>query len=296
MTRVLIVNADDFGLAECVNRGIEKAHREGILTSATLLSNGPAFSDAVERIGRAADLGVGLHLNLLRGRPVAPPDRVAALVGADGRMHGGFLSAGLRSCSRAFRQAAEYEYNAQIEKALRAGVRLTHLDSEKHHAVWPPLARVVERLAIRHGIPALRRPAEAVWTCLRRMPGVRVRGLMSAAVVRSVAAMRRARLATPGRFFGQVHIGAMDEAVWLRLLDALAEGVTEVMTHPGFYLPQELSAAAAEMGASWIDARREAELRALCSERVRAAVQRNAIDLRTFAACATGSAHPSSAA
>lgn len=292
MTRTLIVNADDFGLADCINQGIEKAHRDGILTSATLLANGPAFLDAIERARRNPDLGIGLHLNLLRGRPIASPDAVATLLNAEGRFRGSFLSTGLRCCSRAFRKAAEIEYNAQIEEALQTGLRLTHLDSEKHHAAWPALARIVERLAAKHGIPAVRRPAESVWFSVRRLPAWSIERVLQALFLRGVAEFRRPRIATPDYFFGQTHIGAMDETVWEPLLAALPEGITEVMTHPGFCVPDELFRVGREMGASWIDTRRESELRALCSEQVISCVKQRGIQLRTFVACAAASNPP----
>ncbi|HOI45659.1 MAG TPA: ChbG/HpnK family deacetylase, partial [Candidatus Aminicenantes bacterium] len=87
MKRV-IVNADDFGLCQGVNRGIVLAHQKGILTSATLMANMPGFDEAVEMARDHPRLGVGVHLNLLRGEPVTPARDVASLVRADGFLHG----------------------------------------------------------------------------------------------------------------------------------------------------------------------------------------------------------------
>ena len=67
----LILNADDFGLTEGVNEGIIRAHREGVLTSTTLMANAPAFDDAVQRARANRELGVGCHLVLAGGPPVA---------------------------------------------------------------------------------------------------------------------------------------------------------------------------------------------------------------------------------
>ena len=84
MKRRLIVNADDFGLSPGVTRGIVHAFRNGVLTSTTMLVNMPHFDDAVEAARANPELGVGVHLTLLWGRPVLAPERVPSLVEPDG--------------------------------------------------------------------------------------------------------------------------------------------------------------------------------------------------------------------
>ena len=76
----LIVNADDLGWTDGVNRGIVEAFRHGIVTSASLLANGAAFAGGVEAARSAPGLGVGIHLNLSDGPPVAEPATVASLI------------------------------------------------------------------------------------------------------------------------------------------------------------------------------------------------------------------------
>src|ERR1700751_1771878 len=85
----LIVNADDLGWTEGVNRGIAEAHRNGIVTSASLLANGAAFASGVELARSTPRLGVGVHLNLSDGEPVAPRELVATLVSEKGEFTGG---------------------------------------------------------------------------------------------------------------------------------------------------------------------------------------------------------------
>lgn len=80
----LIVTADDFGAAREVNEAVEIAHRDGILTAASLMVGAPAAFDAAERAKRMPDLRVGLHLVLVEGRPVLPPHTIPDLVGRDG--------------------------------------------------------------------------------------------------------------------------------------------------------------------------------------------------------------------
>src|ERR1700736_6567461 len=89
LVKNLIVNADDLGWTEGVNRGITEAHRNGIVTSTSLLANGPAFASGAEMARSTPGLGVGVHLNLSDGAPVAPRELVASLVNDEGRFEGG---------------------------------------------------------------------------------------------------------------------------------------------------------------------------------------------------------------
>ncbi len=305
--RRLIVNADDFGFSESVNAGIARAHAQGILTSATLLANGAAFRDAVRTAAEHPALGVGIHLNLVRGKPLSPPDTVPLLMDAAGC----FRRFRVRRLTRAFLAQAEREYRAQFEKVLEAGIVPTHADFEKHHAWQGPLYRLAGRLAAEYGAVGLRTLSEPVWFAVRRVgwPGFRRAGL--AALLRAGFALgggaHGATCARPDWFFGQTHIGGMTERLWLRLLSALPPGVSEVMTHPGEATdghpeeaagghpgeatgghPEEATdghpgeATDGHPGASWIDACRAAELEALVSPSVRAAATSPTLSLITY--------------
>ena len=82
--RALIVNADDYGLTAGVSRGILDAHRRGIVTSTTLLVNRPVDPALIDQL-KASGMGVGLHMNLTLGPPVAPAKRVGSLVDGEGK-------------------------------------------------------------------------------------------------------------------------------------------------------------------------------------------------------------------
>lgn len=280
--RRLIVNADDFGLSPAVNSGILAAHTEGILTSATLLANAPAFDEAVAIAKKTPSLGVGVHLNLVRGKPLSPVGEVPALVSADGVLR----RFRLRRLTPGFLRAAAAEYRRQVEKVVAAGIRPTHIDFEKHHAWQAPLYRVACQVAAEQGIPAVRTFREPVAWSVRRLgwPGWKRAGM--AAFLRSGFQLGGGAglLAAPDRLLGQTHIGAMNEAAWLKLLQFLPEGTTEVMTHPGEAEAGEDSA----MGASWLGEGRVVELAALCSPRVKEAVTRGGIELATFGVFGAG--------
>src|SRR5262245_50980457 len=153
----LIVNADDFGLSEGINQAVMLGHRQGIITSATLLANGAGFATAVEMASTAGSLGVGVHLNLTEGAPVSAPSGIPSLVNTRGL----FTHTVEQLCWHSLVGSlslleVERELRAQIEKVLAAGVAITHLDSHKHVHLTPAIGRIVLRLAIAYGIMGLR--------------------------------------------------------------------------------------------------------------------------------------------
>lgn len=131
-TRLLIVNADDFGLNDAATDGIAETHLAGSVTSTTLMVNAPAAVRAAEFAQAHPALGVGLHFNLTWGRPVAPLELVPALVSADGtfleraalarRLLGGSVPRG----------QIQTELRAQVRALSALGVYASHVDSHQH--------------------------------------------------------------------------------------------------------------------------------------------------------------------
>jgi chitin disaccharide deacetylase len=270
----LIVNADDLGWTKGVNRGIAEAHRNGIVTSASLLANGCAFDDGVEIARDLPRLGVGVHLNLSDGKPVAPAERVKNLAGENGEFSGGPESIFFRLTAKSLSpKEVEIEWNAQIEKVRAAGVRPTHLDGHKHVQMLPGLFGVALRLAKKHGIEAVRvsHEASALRTALTGgnestsvvlKQGVQARGLkLLARDARKVA--ERSGIATSDYFCGIAQTGVLTKKGVLQLLANLPEGTTELMCHPG-YADGDLKNSATRLQAS-----RQAELEILTDNEVR---------------------------
>ncbi len=274
--KALIINADDFGLSAGVNEGVVQAHQHGILTSATLLGNAPGFNHAVQLAKENPRLGVGVHLNIVRGRPLSPAATVPDLLNS----HGEFRRFRFRFFNQAILAQAEREYRRQIETILAAGIVPDHVDFEKHHAWQKPLYTLVARLAEDYGIPAIRWLREPVAWAIRRIgwPGLRRAGMAS--VLRSGVQLfgGTTNLIHPEHFLGQTHIGCMDAAAWLRLLDNVPDGVSEVMTHPGLSSEEDTG-----MGHSWLGQSRQRELQALTSDAVVAKVQQCGLACITFA-------------
>jgi hopanoid biosynthesis associated protein HpnK len=243
--RNLIVNADDLGWTAGVNRGIAEAHRNGIVTSASLLANGEAFAEAAKLTRDARGLGVGVHLNLNDGPPVAPRKSVASLVNNSGEFAGGpdGLLVKIATHGISMREV-ELEWNAQISKVCDAGIDPTHLDGHKHVHMLPGLFEIALRLAKRHSIGAIRVSHEAsslraaLSTGERRAAvvlkqGVQARGLkLMARDARQQA--ERAGVSTADYFCGIAQTGELTKEGVARLLSSLPEGTTELMCHPGY--------------------------------------------------------------
>jgi predicted glycoside hydrolase/deacetylase ChbG (UPF0249 family) len=261
----IIVNADDFGWSAGVTEGILTAHREGVVTSTSLMVNMPAAEAAVRRLVEVPRLGVGVHLNISQG-PALSSAGTAALAGRDGVMDRPAVAVILACMARPrLLQAVEAEFDAQIRWALDHGIRPTHLDSHRHAHGYPPILRRVVALAKRYEIAFVRRYAE-------RLPGV---GWPPAAMrqrciarVLNVLGLRNASKWPTVRgthaTWGVAHTGRID-ARWLLLAaQRIGPGITEIMVHPGF--PDETSA-----GDTRLIEQRRTELAALCDPNVRRA-------------------------
>jgi hypothetical protein len=246
-TRHLIVNADDFGLTAGVSRGILEAHERGIVTSTTLLVNRHVDGALIAAL-KGTRLGVGLHLNLTLGAPVTSASRVPSLVSAEGQL----VRDAREVARRAKPEEIERELRAQVEAfAGLLGRAPTHLDSHHHVGRHSPIREVVWSLAKELGVPVRSQDDE----------------------VRREA--RTAGLRTPDHFFGE----SGPDPYWsaerlLAHVNALPEGVSEFMTHPGYF--------DADLAYSRYGKQREVELQGLTDPAVRRAVEAGRINLCHF--------------
>jgi len=259
--RNLIVNADDLGWTEGVNRGIAEAHRNGIVTSASLLANGAAFESGVELARSTPALGIGVHLNLSDGEPVGPKELLTSLLNDKTEFEGKPESLLLRLARRSLPiEEVELEWDAQIQKVRDAGIEPTHLDGHKHVQMLPGLFEVALRLAKKHGIVAIRVSHEE--SRLRRALSAGAKQKGSAVMKQGVQARAlkflardaheqadRLGIATADYFCGIAQTGELTCQGVLRLLEILPEGTTEFMCHPG-YLDAELAKSATRLQAS----------------------------------------------
>jgi predicted glycoside hydrolase/deacetylase ChbG (UPF0249 family) len=159
--RFLVINGDDLGFAPGVNRGIFEAHAAGTVTSASMMVNTPAFGDAVEQLRRDAPrLGVGLHLNLVCGAPLAAvPSRVDA---ETGRLHSLDVLARRAIAGQIDAADVRRECEAQLAALAAAGIAATHIDSHRHAHAMPGILPAVAAVAQEAGIGIVRRPLDRV--------------------------------------------------------------------------------------------------------------------------------------
>lgn len=251
--RQLIICADDFGRDIAVNEAVEQAHRDGVLTVASLMVGAPATADAVERAKRLPELGVGLHLVLADGVPLLAAAEVPALIGADGAFDPNMVRAGFRFYfSPAARRQLAAEIRAQFEAFRATGLPLDHVNGHKHVHLHPTVARLVVEIGRDYGLRAVRLPFEPVVPLRLAAPAEKPAAPAWSPVV-SVLRRRldRASLARNDQVFGIAWTGEMVEDRLLALLPHLPKGISEIYSHPacggaslvpGYRHAEELSA------------------------------------------------------
>ena len=240
--RRLIVNADDFGLTKGVNRAIVEAHSQGIVTSSTLMANGRAFGDAVQRVTSATRLSVGCHVVLVDGSPLfekintTPSDEKFK----DGRFYESLNGFAVRLVTgRINDDDIEAEATAQIRKLQAAGIVVSHLDTHKHTHILPRVLRPLLRAARACGVSAIRNPFGPVHISVvakrprlwKRFSQVTVLNRLGTSFGKSVAA---AGILTPDGTVGIVATGAMDLRLFESIVSSLPEGTWELVCHPGY--------------------------------------------------------------
>ena len=276
------MTGDDFGISPEVNEAIERAHRQGVLRAASLMVAAPAFEDAVERARRLPELGVGLHVVLVNGRPALPPARVPDLVDERGEFQTDLVAAGFKFFFHPrIRKQLEAEIRAQFERFASTGLRLDHVDAQCHMHVHPTIFAMLLRIGKEYGMPGIRIPREPFLLSYRAAgnDGFRKRLGNSMLTEPWLALMRmRARaagIACNDYAFGVNDPGAMTEDRVVRMIDALPDGVTEMLFHPATG-----PFAGADAGTEHFEW--AAELAALTGSRVRDAIARRGAGQVTY--------------
>ena len=237
MRRRLIVTVDDFGLSVPVNDAIERGHREGIVTAASLMVAEAAAADAVARARANPTLAVGLHVVVVAGRPLLPPERVPDLVGADGLFSSALARAGMRYFfSPRARRQLEAEIRAQFEAFRSTGLRLDHVNAQCHYHLHPTVLGLILKVARDYGRPPMRLPDEPFGPSWRATHE-NYRGRLAHAMFLSPflglmkARMRASGVAHNDHVFGFNDTGRMTQERVLGFLAQLPPGTTEMYFH-----------------------------------------------------------------
>lgn len=225
-------------MSPAVNEAIEKAHRQGILTAASLMVGADAAADAIDRAGRLPTLRVGLHLVLVDGSPVSPIETIPGLVDSQGKFSSHLVTAGIRFfLSPKVRRQLETEIRAQFQAFQKTGLPLDHVNAHHHMHLHPIVLRALLKVGKDYGIRAVRLPYEPPilsWRASRKALLLRILAwlfLFPWLMVLKIR-LRKAKVRSSDIIFGLYDDGHMDLNLVLRFLRDLPQGVTEIYFHP----------------------------------------------------------------
>ena len=277
----LIVNADDFGLSGGANRAVIRAYREGILTSTSLMVSGRACAEAVTLARENPGLQVGLHLTLLQGQAVLPPEELPGLVDREGNFPTDPVLTGMRYFfQRSLREQLQREIEAQILRFRETGLPLSHIDGHLNIHMHPTVFSILAELMPKYGISSFRLTRENLAkdpaSDGTRRFGRRLDAFIFARLAENCRpVLDRLGICYADEVKGLLNSGRMTEEYLLKVLDGLGTGCTEIYFHPGCLPDPELAA--------WMpDYLHEEELAALISRKVRNKIAVQQIQLGNY--------------
>jgi hopanoid biosynthesis associated protein HpnK len=235
VNRRLIFTADDFGRDSAANEGVERAHREGLLSCASLRVGEAGVEEAVRIAHANPALAVGLQLTLTDGHPVLPAEQIPSLVQTNGRLREDAQALGLLLIfSPAARAELYAEVQAQMARFAETGLACDHVNAHRHQQLHPLVAAALMQVAAGAGVRCIRLPHEP--QAIRRKAdrtGARVADWAIGPWCRVLR--RRAanwNLRAPDRVFGISWSGGFTAARLNALIPRLPGGVTELCFHP----------------------------------------------------------------
>lgn len=266
----LIINADDLGAGDPTDQGIIEAFTRGIVSSASLLANGPSFNSAVKK-ALSLSLPTGVHLNLSEGAPLA--GSIAGLTDSNGKFPGKVESRKRFLTGKIDSVSLQNEFIAQIDKVKAAGLQPDHIDTHQHCGLFPAVTAALVAAAQASGIKRMRlaqpiRPAKEDpppplgddMHLYRQLAPDMAEQFISAGIV------------TPDGLLGMPLLDRLDETHLSRILTQLTPGTWELMVHPGYFDPNR----------AFAGSKREMELTALTSDNIKALIQQKKINLISF--------------
>jgi hopanoid biosynthesis associated protein HpnK len=277
----IIFTADDFGLADALNAAVVLAYRRGLLRAASLMAAGPRIQGALSLARAFPGLCLGVHLTLIQGRAVLPPEAIPHLVDSQKFFPNHPVVTGWRYfCQPRLLAEIRRELAAQVEVVLAGGLPVWHLNGHLNLHLHPRIFPLVADLAREYGIPAVRLAREDWRTTLalgsdHPLPKI-AQGLIFAWLCRGAARQARAAgLVFNDHVFGLLNDGRMTEGHLVGLVRRLKPGVTEVYCHPGLYADAELQRWAPRY-------RRQEELTALLSPHLKSTLAAAGVRVTDF--------------
>ncbi len=236
--RRLVVNADDFGRSDSINAAVIRAHQDGILTAASLMTNEPSFEEAVALAKQNPTLGVGLHLTLLCGHSALPPERIPNLVNERCAFGDSPVTTGIRYFfSSQVREQLREEITAQFTKFRSTGLPMDHVNGHLHFHLHPTVFSILMENAVQWGITHLRLTRDPFWFNTRLAKGhwcyraghAILHHILSR---RARPMLRMRRIRHTQIVFGLLQNARVDEDYVTRLLRVLPPGDSELYSHP----------------------------------------------------------------
>lgn len=236
--KYLIVNADDFGIDEEINRGIAECFRDGIVRSVSIVSNGLAFEDALNLVKKNTDIGIGVHLCLVGERSILPKEKIPSIVDDKSFLSKNYRHFLYKICSNKVNLLeVKDELEAQMKKVLDTGIMPTHLDSHQYTHLIPPIFNIVIQLAKKFNIKWMRYPKEnkynknirfiSVGNCIKKLYLAFFSGYQ-------LNALQDNNLYYADFSYGIMGKGYLNSHILKGVLEHLNSGLTDITCHPGY--------------------------------------------------------------
>lgn len=284
MNKLVIINADDFGLSVGTNKAILLAFQKGILTSASLFATTPAYNDAIKIAKLNPQMGLGVHLSLTWGKAVSDPKKISDLVDNEGLFMPSYSRVILQSyLNKNFLTQIELEFRAQIEKVLSSGCEIDHLNSQQHIHMIPPIFQVTKKVQKAYNIKYLRVPDERFFLAGNGTEIISpfIDTNLIKYLLMKVCSYKRDRQA---KFYGLLYTTAMSEEVVKKIISQIRPGITEILLHPAIFSSKEKTYYLQKQKALPFmkDKSREMELSTLLSPKISQEMHRGDIVLTNF--------------
>ncbi|HAM49286.1 MAG TPA: hypothetical protein DCP92_00785 [Nitrospiraceae bacterium] len=284
----LIMHSDDFGLHAQINQAVIDAASKGVLSSASWMANGLAAEEALEAATAIPSLGIGIHLNIVRGRPLSDPAEIPSLVDARGRFFNSVGTLLRKSYLGQLRdEDIHVEYRRQVRRMIGKGLVPTHFDGEKHtHIILPGSRRAVEKLRKEFDVQKVRTISERKLHTMLAADGVSmstsIRQHLKLIFLEHASSQARKcwkNMKTPDLFFGVLSSSRLNSAEGLEALRAILSlkisASVEWMLHPGYCDGLARPDFISEFGSFFLLDARAKEAEFLLSDQVQEEIARN---------------------
>lgn len=274
----LIINADELGATPEITAGILRAHREGVVTSASVCGTVDSVGDLEQQLRDVPNLGLGVHAMLVAAKPLSAPATIPSLCNEAGRLLDSPLELLVRWVRGRLDPAhVEREIRAQCIRLLDAGLQLDHMDTYLQLGFLPPVAEALERVAKELRIPTIRSamegPTLAWFADVQKGLPLAVLGALQLWARKRMGPIRHG-----AQSWGLAESGNLSRMRLLELLGRMGPGVHELICHPGLQAEESLTLTGARR---MFERRMELEL--LCDPQTRVWLTQRGVQLCRFA-------------